>query len=109
MEREQQLEESGDIWRKGYDAVPRDGPAVFAADAAGLDRGEWPWGRWLNPLASIPTLERQLAEVFGPDAEPGRWVIIDQRDLGPVMVPEVLSVRALHRFAKRARRRLNIS
>lgn len=95
-----------DRWRNAYDAVPRDGPAVFAADAAALDQGGWPRGRWLNPLASVPMLERQLAEVFGPDAQPGEWVVIDQHELGPVMVPEVIAVRALHHFALRARRRM---
>jgi hypothetical protein len=95
-----------DPWRNAYDAVPRDGPAVFAADAAGIERGEWPRGRWLNPLAPTPKIERQLAEVFGPQAQPGEWIIVDQYQLGPVMVPEELSVRALHRFAVRARRHL---
>lgn len=48
-------------------------------------------------------LERQLEEMLSGPAEPGRWVVIDQVALGPTLVPEVLSVRALHRFAVRAR------
>lgn len=95
--------DKADIWRNSYDETPRAGPAVFAADAASLERGQWPRGRWLNPLAPAVQLERQLEEMLGGPAEPGRWVVIDQQNLGPVMVPEVLSVQALHRFAVRTR------
>jgi hypothetical protein len=102
MEQGQSREGSGsgrDPWLDAYDAVPRDGPAVFVMDTASPAHEGPPRGRWLDPTQPADVLHRQIGEVVG-DSSNG-WAIIDQVGLGPIMVPEQLSLSALSRLARR--------
>lgn len=87
-----------DRWLNEWECTPRDGPAVLAVDTATLDTHGTLKGRWLTldqPPAAIRT---DLAEALGyATVDRGAWVIVDQIGLGNEMLPEQLTIAALHR------------
>lgn len=82
-----------------WDAVPRDGPAVFVigGDATSLT------GDWIDPTADVDQVAAAVETATGQPAEIGSWTVVDQIGLGPEMLPEHLSIQSLIRLA-RARR-----
>lgn len=83
---------------EGYDAVPRDGPAVFIAARQRLDETGEPLGLWLRldrPAKVVACLLRALV-----GDQPERWSVIDQIDLGNEMVDEQTSVAELLALAE---------
>jgi hypothetical protein len=70
-----------------WDAVPRDGPAVFVVDAEAFDRGEV-IGRWIDPFGEQVDINEQLRQLVGDNPDQGRWAIVDQIGLGPAAAPE---------------------
>ncbi len=82
-----------DGW-EAWDAVPRDGPAVFVVDTAAFDHGVVR-GRWLDVGAGPETLHTDLTELLGHPPEAGTWAIIDQVGLGERMAPETMAVAGL--------------
>lgn len=85
---------NADGW-EAWDAVPRDGPAVFVVDTKVFDTDSRVRGRWLDPSASAGALREQLRQLLGRDPEPGSWAIIDQVGLGPLMAPETLAIEEM--------------
>ncbi len=90
---ENQESEAAGGWEE-WNAVPRDGPAVFVADAVAWDQGII-HGRWLEIRADRATLHTQLTDLLGREPEEGTWAILDQIGLGPVMAPETMPVADL--------------
>ena len=79
---------------EAWDAVPRDGPAVFVVDTAALDHGIVS-GRWLEVTDDQDGLHAELSHLLGREPEEGTWAVVDQVGLGPVMAPEVMTVNEL--------------
>jgi hypothetical protein len=82
-----------------WNAVPRDGPALFAVDATAFDRGVVR-GRWLNVGADQAQLYDELTELLGQAPEEGTWAVVDQIGLGQRMAPEMMSVTDLTTVAR---------
>ena len=83
-----------------WEHPPEHGPAVFITDRQALETTGRPLGGWIDPTSEPEVLAVAVEHTVGPDAaEQGAWVITDQLDLGPVMLPEELSVSGLHRIA----------
>ncbi len=82
-----------DGW-EAWDAVPRDGPAVFVVDTTAFDRGVVR-GRWLDVGADPEALHTDLTELLGREPEEGSWAIIDQVGLGERMAPETMAIARL--------------
>lgn len=100
MEREnEQQPRASDGWSE-WDAVPRDGPAVFIVDRRAWDEGTVR-GRWCNPLAPAHEVRAQIGELLGSEAAEQEWAIVDQVGLGPLMLPELLRADALQDSAVR--------
>ncbi len=79
-----------------WDAVPRDGPAVFIADRNRLDHDNTILGAWVNPTDSHDNIHQTLIRALGAEAvNRGDWVVVDQVGLGPTMLPEQLSTADL--------------
>lgn len=93
-------EEPGTAIDDAYDAVPRDGPAVFIIDTEALDRDDELRGAWLDPSCSPEALICQIEELTGRRSHDGGWAVIDQVGLGPIMIDEQPSVLALTAFAQ---------
>lgn len=91
-------EERMDGW-DAWDAVPRDGPAVFVIDTGAFDQGVVR-GRWLDVTAERAALQDELRELLGCEPEEGSWAIIDQIGLGQLMAPETMSVSSLSTVAE---------
>lgn len=85
---------------EAWEAIPRDGPAVFVVDTDALDRDERLRGRWLDLDASPDTIATALGALLGRPVEEAGWAIIDQVGLGPRMAPEVISVDQLHQLPR---------
>jgi hypothetical protein len=88
-----------DITLDGYDAVPRDGPAVFVADTTKLDHGEL-HGRWIGldqPTADIAT---EISRVTERSPIDGGWAVVDQTRLGATMCDEAITFDGLTRLAR---------
>lgn len=88
---------TGEGWDE-WEAVPRDGPAVFAVDSRALDEGVIR-GRWLDVHADQVTLRKELGELLGQGPEAGAWVVVDQVGLGELMAPETMTVTDLAALA----------
>ena len=74
-----------------WDAVPRDGPAVFVANTDLLDLGII-HGRWIDPRQPEPILRDQLVTALGGQVVQRRaWAVIDQINVGEAMLPEDVS------------------
>ena len=73
-------EAGSDVALDGYDAVPRDGPAVFVADTAKLDRGEL-HGRWIGLDRSAADIATHISAVTNRSPIDGGWAVIDQTRL----------------------------
>lgn len=86
--------------RQGYDAVPRDGPAVFVADVKVFDESGDYVGRWIRLDRSSREVQEELRAMVSGQAE--RFAIIDQVDMGPVMVDEYASLPELLQLADEA-------
>src|SRR5438093_5742017 len=95
--------EGDDAFRDTWDAVPRDGPAVFIVKTDPFDERGRIVGRWIDPTGSIDAIDRQITELIGSLANEGGWAVIDQIGLGPEMLPEELTLEALRRMALRRR------
>lgn len=67
-----------------YDAVPRDGPAIFIARSGGQEANPPIEGRWVDLRLGESALRAELA---GHPSVAG-WVVLDQLDCGPEMIPE---------------------
>lgn len=85
--------EASDGW-EAWDAVPRDGPAVFVVDTKAFDHGVIR-GLWLEVSADGTALHDQLTELLGREPEEGTWAIIDQVGLGALMAPETMPTSGL--------------
>jgi hypothetical protein len=72
---------------EAWDAVPRDGPAVFIVDTAALDSGEL-HGCWFDPTLPVDILSEQLRRFVGAELTEGRIAVVDQIGLGPLMMSE---------------------
>jgi hypothetical protein len=83
-----------------WDAVPRDGPAVFVI---GGDSASGMTGDWIDPTVEIEQVADAVAAATGQPPENGSWAVVDQIGLGTEMLPEHLSIESLVRIA-RARR-----
>ena len=79
-----------DGW-EAWDAVPRDGPAVFVIDTAAADHGVV-HGRWLMIADGQTGWHANLTDLLGREPDEGSWAVVDQIGLGPVMAPETMSV-----------------
>lgn len=86
--------------RHGYDAVPRDGPAVFVADIKGFDESGDYVGNWIRLDRPNQEVQEELRAVV--NGQPERFAIIDQVDMGPVMVDEDASLPELLDLADEA-------
>jgi hypothetical protein len=82
-----------DGW-EAWDAVPRDGPAVFVIDTVALDQHHQFRGRWLDLAAGAAATEAALGDLLGRPIDAG-WAIVDQIGLGPRMAPEALTLEDL--------------
>lgn len=82
-----------------WEAVPRDGPAVFAVDIQAFDQGVVR-GRWLEVTADQATLNQELADLLGRKPDAGTWAVVDQVGLGGLMVPETMTVTDLAALAE---------
>lgn len=88
-------------WMDTWEHPPVRGPAVFVADRRTLDDFGSLWGGWVDPTQPPEALAAAIEQTVGPAAAAKEaWVITDQLDLGSTMIPEQLSVRALHRYAR---------
>jgi hypothetical protein len=68
-----------------YDAVPRDGPAIFVARSNDQGEPDQPIdGRWVDLRLGESALQAELA---GHPSVAG-WFVLDQLDCGPEMIPE---------------------
>lgn len=67
-----------------YDAVPRDGPAIFIARTNGHETSQPIGGRWVDLRLGESALRAELAD--HPSA--AGWFVLDQLDCGPEMIPE---------------------
>lgn len=76
----------------GYDAVPRDGPAVFLANVAALERGELS-GTWVRLDQPATQLVSALAHLIGD--RPDHWAVVDQVGAGSTAVDEDASIDEL--------------
>ena len=83
-----------------WDAIPRDGPAVFVI---GGDSVSGVAGDWIDPVAETEQVAEAVAAATGQPPENGSWAVVDQIGLGNEMLPEHLSIESLVRIA-RARR-----
>ena len=92
-------EAGSDVALDGYDAVPRDGPAVFVADTAKLDRGEL-HGRWIGLDRSAADIATHISAVTNRSPIDGGWAVIDQTRLGGTMCDEHISFDGLSRLAR---------
>lgn len=87
-------------WSDAWEHPPEVGPAVFVAERRALDANGMLLGGWVDPTRQPEDLAAAVEHAVGPyAADRGTWVVIDQIGLGPVMMPEELSVAALHRIA----------
>lgn len=82
--------ENGNGW-DAWDAVPRDGPAVFVIDTGVLDGEGRVYGRWIDLAVGRTAVLGQLNDLLGVDPTPTEWAIVDQVGLGDRMAPEVVS------------------
>lgn len=96
-----EISEMEDGW-EAWDAVPRDGPAVFVVDTAAFDQGVIR-GRWLGVAGGDPKLHAALTELLGQKPEEGSWAVVDQIGLGPVMAPETMTAAELTTVAEELR------
>jgi hypothetical protein len=89
--------ETADGWG-AWEAVPRDGPAVFVVDTDAFDQG-LVRGRWLDVSAGQTALHQALSELLGQEPKKGRWAIVDQIGLGGLMAPETMTIPELSTVA----------
>lgn len=86
--------------RHGNDAVPRDGPAVFVADVQVFDESGDYVGSWIRLDRPSQEVQEELRAIV--NGQPERFAIIDQVDIGPVMVDEYASLPELLQLADEA-------
>lgn len=81
------------------DRAPRDGPLVMVT--AGTAQRQDP-REWVDPTQPVDQLRSDVRTAVGDQAFfLGDWAVIDQVGLGPTMIPEHLSIDALHAEAQR--------
>jgi hypothetical protein len=97
----QQTAEIGHIISHEYDAIPRDGPAVFVALRRALDIGAGLAGAWIDTDQTPDAIAAGIEEVTGRAWQLGGWAIVDQVGLGQVAVDEDCPPRELGRLAGR--------
>src|SRR5262245_37684230 len=83
-----EVEALGLVLSRSYDAVPRDGPAVFVANTDVLDEDGTADGAWLDASSPPDVLKAGIEFVTGQAAGLGGWAVIDQVGLGPIAVDE---------------------
>lgn len=81
-----------------YDAVPRDGPAIFIARSNGREEEGPIDGRWVDLRLGESALRAELA---GHPSVAG-WFVLDQLDCGPEMIPEQPTPEELRALIARA-------
>lgn len=90
MNNAMQYEQESSRFFDAYDAVPRDGPAVFVATTH-PDDGEALRGQWISIDRSTQDVRRDIVDAVGVAAvAAGTWRVIDQVHLGHHMLPEDL-------------------
>lgn len=92
-------ESGGELAVDAYDAVPRDGPAVFVADTDRLDRGEL-HGRWIGLDQPAADIAADISRVADRSPIDGGWAIVDQSRLGATMCDEEITFDGLTRLAR---------
>ena len=90
--------DTADGW-EAWDAIPRDGPAVFVIDTTAFDHGIVR-GWWVEIGSDQAVLHAELTELLGREPEEGTWAIFDQVGLGELMAPETMTVANLSTVAK---------
>lgn len=90
-----------DGW-EAWEAIPRDGPAVFVVDTAAFDHGVIR-GRWIEVADGDREVHVALMALLGQEPQEGTWAVVDQIGLGPVMAPETLTVGELATVAEELR------
>lgn len=88
-----------DVALDSYEAVPRDGPAVFVADTTKLDQGEL-HGKWIGLDQSAADIAENISRVTDRSPIDGGWAIVDQSRLGATMCDEDITFDGLTRLAK---------
>jgi hypothetical protein len=97
--------EGGIDWADTWEHPPEHGPAVFVAERRALDTTGMLLGGWVNPTSEPEILASAIEQAVGTyAADRGTWIVTDQIDLGHVMLPEELTVTALHRIASQIAR-----
>jgi len=87
-------------WTNTWEHPPLAERAVFVADRHALDEFGSLWGGWVDPTQAPEGLETAIEQTVGTVAVSRQaWVVTDQIGMGSAMIPEQLSVSALHRFA----------
>jgi len=84
---------------EAWDAVPRDGPAVFIVDTRALDQEGQLRGRWISLEQDETAIVSCIEGVLGRPPDDG-WAIVDQVGLGRRMVPADLTVGELPDLAR---------
>jgi hypothetical protein len=88
-------------WTNTWEHPPETGPAAFVADRRALDEYSSLWGDWVDPSQAPEALEAAIEQSVGVVAvSQHAWIVTDQIGMGSAMIPEQLSVCALHRFAR---------
>lgn len=97
-EQEREINEGWEAWN----AVPRDGPAVFVVDLQALETEGRVHGRWLNTMRDAEDVTAELREVLGREPIVNTWAVIDQVGLGRRMIPDTLAPEELPEAALEA-------
>jgi hypothetical protein len=80
---------------QAWNALPRDGPAVFVIDTDALSEEGRLHGRWLDPTVGAATFGLEVAKLIGHRPDADNWAIVDQVGLGEAMLPETFELPEL--------------
>lgn len=82
-----------------WDRVPRDGPLIMVTAGNGEKQDS---RQWIDPIRPLEEVRIDVRSAVGDQAFFGDdWAVIDQIGLGSTMIPEHLSIEALHAEAQR--------
>lgn len=97
-----EAEALGLVISRSYDAVPRDGPAVFVAHSRAIDLGAALIGAWIGADQAPEQIATGIEVVTGQVWRRGGWAIVDQVGLGPLAVDEDCPPEEIGRLANQA-------
>jgi hypothetical protein len=101
MEHELSYERHPNQLMDAWDAVPRDGPALFIAR---LDAGRPTAGTWVRTDQPERFTADELASLLGEPLatrQQREWVVLDQIGLDEPMLPETLNLSGLQQLLRR--------